>query len=572
MNTCPPHPTSRPARRARTGRAASALLALLLITGCSTLDTAAEGADTASAAATATTPAADWLATALQALRQGQTRTAQAVLQDGLARHPRSAQGHLMLAVAHHLEGDDTALDLAGTGYGLARRFAADVFWPPFLAGVSALQRQQSAEALSLLAEAVAADPTQPLGLEALAAAAYLQGEFGLAKAAADQALRLDPTSARAARTALMARAASGDHDGVQQRLTAPGAHWPADLRRRTAQLLRTAAAANAPAGSAGAAPAAESQPHPDQLSVDVVLILSDGRDNRSLGFNLLDGLRISYGFDRVSNSTAGSTAAITRTLRVTDLNYSLNIANRSTRRYQMAARPSLTAFVGQPSSFFVGEQLVVQTSGVNTAQLERIDVGVRLSVTPSQVRADGAQFRVEADRSFFSDVPGGTFREQLSIFKQSVSATADVRFGETLVLSGLQEQVLDHQDSKVPGLGDVPGPNLLFNQSNQRNRQRSVLILVTPSQPLGFARGTGARAAAVEKLVELWDQVIEPGTGAGATAELLRRRFPARKVTPADVAFPDLRDSTVREALLERIEQNLPPPPVAPAARNHRT
>jgi hypothetical protein len=42
--------------------------------------------------------------------------------------------------------------------------------------------------------------------------------------------------------------------------------------------------------------------------------------------------------------------------------------------------------------------------------------------------------------------------------------------------------------------------------------------------------------------------------------------------VTPADVAFPDLRDSTVREALLERIEQNLPPPPVAPAARNHRT
>lgn len=570
MNSCRPHPTSRPARRARTARAAGALLALLLITGCSTLDTTADGPDTTSAAAPA--PAADWLATALQALRQGQTRTAQAVLQDGLARHPRSAQGHLMLAVAHHLEGDDTALDLAGTGYGLARRFAADVFWPPFLAGVSALQRQQSAEALSLLAEAVAADPTQPMGLEALAAAAYLQGEFGLAQAAAEQALRLDPGASRAARTALMASAATGDRAAVQQRLSAPGVNWSPDLRRRSAQLLRTATTASNPAaGAATPGTAAESQPHPDQLSVDVVLILSDGRDNRSLGFNLLDGLRISYGFDRISNNTAGTTAAITRTLRVTDLNYSLNIANRSTRRYQMAARPSLTAFVGQPSSFFVGEQLVVQTSGVNTAQLERIDVGVRLSVTPSQVRADGAQFRVEADRSFFSDVPGGTFREQLSIFKQSVSATADVRFGETLVLSGLQEQVLDHQDSKVPGLGDVPGPNLLFNQSNQRNRQRSVLILVTPSQPLGFARGTGARAAAVEKLIELWDQVIEPGTGAGATAELLRRRFPARKVTPADVAFPDLRDSAVRQALLERIEQSLPPQPTAPAATGSR-
>ncbi len=473
-----------------------------------------------------------------------------------------------MLAVAHHLDGDDAALDLAGTGYGLARRFAADVFWPPFLAGVSALQRQHSGEALALLAEAVAADPSQALGLEALAAAAYLNGEFGLAQAAADEALRLTPRSERATRTALMARAAQGDHAAVRERLEHPDARWTPELRRRSAQLLRTANAAGAGPGSGPGrvtdGSTADVTPNPDQLSVDVVMILSDGRDARTLGVNLLDGLRISYGAERVSTSTPGTAASITRALRITDLTYSLNIANRSTRRYQMTARPSLTAFVGQPSSFFVGEQLVVQTSGVNTAQLERIDVGVRLSVTPSQVRPDGAQFRLEADRSFFSDVPGGTFREQLSIFKQSVSATADVRYGETLVLSGLQEQVFDHQDSKVPGIGDVPGPNLLLNQTNRRDRQRSVLILVTPSQPLGFARGAGARAASVEQLIRLWDQIIAPGTGTGATAEVLRRRFPARMVTPADVAFPDLRDDTVRQTLLDHLERSLPPPVAA--------
>mgnify|MGYP000455663065 CR=1 FL=1 len=45
---------------------------------------------------------------------------------------------------------------------------------------------------------------------------------------------------------------------------------------------------------------------------------------------------------------------------------------------------------------------------------------------------------------------------------------------------------------------------------------------------------------------------------------EVLRRRFPARMVTPADVAFPDLRDDTVRQTLLDHLERSLPPPVAA--------
>ena len=98
------------------------------------------------------------------------------------------------------------------------------------------------------------------------------------------------------------------------------------------------------------------------------------------------------------------------------------------------------------------------------------------------------------------------------------------------------------------------------------------MLILVTPSQPLGFARGSGARAASVEQLVRLWDQIIAPGTGTGDTADLLRRRFAPRKLTPADVAYPDLRDHAVRQALLEHIERSLPPLAPAGAAVGGRT
>ena len=254
------------------------------------------------------------------------------------------------------------------------------------------------------------------------------------------------------------------------------------------------------------------------------------------------------------------------RSLRIPDVNYSLNIANRGDRRYHVLARPSLTAFSGVQSSFFVGEQLHVQVSGVNVAQIDKIDVGVTLKITPSEVRSDGTRFALEADRSFFSDPVPGSFAQQLTIFKQSVSATADVKFGQTLVLSGLSETVDDSTTSGVPVLGDIPGPNLLLNRDARLDRSRSVLILVTPSLPIEAARSDTRRSAVVERLIQQWTRVIDPTSHLERVLERSLRPLQRAGTVAHDVRVRDLHDERLRTAEQAAIEPRRPPGP--PRAR----
>ena len=560
-------------------------------------------------------PLAQQVAQALRALAEGQGAPAVEVGQRWLLSDPGSATGHLLLAAGHHLAGDPASADLAGSGYGAARQFGGSAFWPNYLAGVAAFQRQQMDTALGHFAEASLAEPDQPWGLEGVAAAAYASGRVGLALAAAQRALALDSGSALAWQTAVLAAAAGADpaaasalldrapaQVGIAQRrwageratlllrtaavdqrtagVAAPGdAEWAQAQAQTGAQAQaqsETPAPAPAPAQTPpqGSAPARLDGPvggdaaRHQQLNVDVTLILADGRRTRAYGVNLLDGLQLQFGGSRIATVTRGSAApteqtVITRAIRLPDLTYNLNIFNRGNRFYEVMARPSLTAFTGQQSTFFVGEQLFVQVSGVNTAQLEKIDVGITLKITPSEVRPDGARFRIEADRSFFSDAGAGSFKEQLATFKQSVAATADIRFGETLVLSGLSETVRDGQNSRVPGLGDVPGPDILFSRSTQLERTRSVIILVTPSQPLGIAR-TAARNVALERLVALWDQVIEPRHGGAALIERLRATPGFSRAAAGDVGVRDLAEPAVRQAFAAALLRPL----IAPGGR----
>ncbi|MFN8850681.1 MAG: hypothetical protein ACK5W4_13400 [Inhella sp.] len=539
------------------------------------------------------------LAPSLQALAEGRNAPATEAAQRWVHRHPGSAQGHLVLAAGLHLAGDPASLDLAASGYGAARQLGGPTFWPTYLAGVAAFQRNQTDAALTHFAEAALAQPDQPWGLEGLAAAAYAQGRLDLAQAASRRALALDPQSGPAWRVALLSSAAMGERHATAELLAqAPAPIDPAQQRwahERAQLLVRTAAVDQPPVSQqlaraadavaplslpgAGTSPTSPSTSNgtpptaggePQQLTVDVTLILADGRKSRAYGVNLLDGLQMQFGQERTSTRNGGSNGdsvqtAITRAIRIPDVAYNLNIFNRGSRYYEVMARPSLTAFTGQQSTFFVGEQLHVQVSGVNTAQLEKIDVGVTLKITPSEVRADGARFRVEADRSFFSDQGVGSFKEQLATFKQSVAATADVRFGETLVLSGLSESLRDGQSSRVPVLGDIPGPDVLFSRSTNLERQRSVIVLVTPSLPLGLARTT-ARSPALDRLIALWDEVIEPRMGGPALVNRLRKLPSFTRAAAGDALVRDLSDPAVRRALVASLEGL--PGAVAPAPR----
>ncbi len=502
----------------------------------------------------------------LRALQRGDSAVAQELAQRLVLADPRNGRSHLLLAAAYQLSTDAAAIELAASGYGAARQMAGDDLWANYLAGTVAMQMNKPRLALEYFAAAVMMQPDHVWATEGVAAAAYASGDIGLAEAAAMRVRVLQPLSIPAWRVATLSRAAAGDRAGMKRLLALAPSDVPTKLAQfietRADNLIRTAAVDQSTAGNepkaapSDAASKIAAVSNNNQMTVDVTLILADDRMSSANGINLLDGLQLQFGGDRKVTVSRSSTtpetfqSALTRSIRLPDITYNLNIFNRGARYYEVMARPTLTAFNGQQSTFFVGEQLFVQVSGVNTAQLEKIDVGVSVKLTPSEITAEGAKFKIEADRSFFSDQGVGSFKEQLATFKQSVSATAEVKFGETLLLSGLSEKLRDGNSSRTPVLGDIPGTNALFKRSTLVERSRSVLVLVTPSQPLGIARAT-KRGDAAERLIEFWDRVIEPAHGGAPLIKRLESKRLFTRPAAGDVALRDLRDREVLDALI---------------------
>lgn len=555
-----------------------AAAAALLLGGCSTVPVGGSNAPDPTTTATGQREAAPSLwKSARAALTRGDASSARLAAERLVLMDPRSARAHLLLGAAYHLAGDPTSLDHALTGYGAARHLAGDDFWAPMLAGLAAMERSESDRALEQFAAAALAEPDIAWPFEGLAAAAYVQGQLDLAEAAANRALSLAKDSVPAWRMAILSAAGAGRVDTVRTLLDQPpptaresDRTW---LQNRSKTLLRTASldASNRSDAVLTAQsvepPTAQSKSegqrpfvHGNQVTVDVTLILADDRQTRAYGVNLLDGLTSAFSFGRSGSFSSANggpytgTTTLTRAINLPALTYNLNIFNRGNRFYEMLARPSLTAHLGQESTFFVGEQLAVQVSGVNTSSLEKLDVGVTLKINPSEIREDGATFKISADRSFFSDQGVGSFAQGIATFKQSVAATADVRFGQTLILSGLTESVTDSASSRVPVLGDIPGPDVLFSRQTQVKRERSVLVLVTPSKPQGVNRGsTGGQA--LQRLLTLWDTVLEPQSGLNALTQRLARSPRFSRAAQGDVQVRRLSEPELLQSMLTAID-----------------
>lgn len=543
------------------------LLNAVFVTSCTTVSTS----DSNNGLIAATQSPVNSRNNVIAALKRGDAAAAHESAQQLVLANPRSYQSHLLLAASHHLAGDPASLDLAISGYEAAKQFAGSNVWPSIMAGMAALQRQEPKKALDYFSDAVLTDPNEALAFEGLSAAAYASGRIELAQAAAERARKLDPNSAAAWRMATLSAAGKGQTNQVNQLLAATPTVVPAVERhfveQRSANLLRTAAVdtstpvtteSEASSATPAVIPAANVSGGSNQLTVDVTLVLSDVRDTTRYGVNLLDSLQGIYSLGRLSESRVSAadssdSVTFTRAIKTPDLAYNLNIFNQGKRYYEVIARPSLTAFTSEQSVFFVGEQLKVPVSGVNTAVLENIDVGVSLKITPSEVRKDGAKFRVEADRSFFSDQNIGKFDQGVTIFKQSVAATADVSFGETLILSGLSEAIRDGQSSAVPILGDIPVANLAFRNETNLKRGRHVLILITPSAPATIAR-TKILSPSLSRLIKVWDTVIEPRHGLEALTYKLQRSWIFTRASADDIPPSTIQDPKVMNPLLNSL------------------
>lgn len=241
------------------------------------------------------------------------------------------------------------------------------------------------------------------------------------------------------------------------------------------------------------------------QMAVVDVSIISTEEDNtQAMGVNLLDGLKIQFGnpltqtpafassgtssttTDNINaaNSTGTNSSVITRLIQVPALTYSLNIANANAKRNEVLARPTLVALGNLPSNFFSGQDIVgaaVSGGQGSSVQIQK-EVGVKLSVTPEFLPDNLIKLNVIAERTFLA-IPSTSvkFDFRLDTNKTMVNANVVMKFGETLILSGLSERDQTKDRDGVPVLQDVPIVQYLFSRNVTRDYYKSVLILLTP-------------------------------------------------------------------------------------------
>ncbi len=517
------------------------------------------------------------------AFLKGKPEAAREPIAAALRANPQNGYLHLLNGLSYQLEeGSSQSLELAKVGYDAAVKFAPGYFWSHYLAGSAALHSQDYPEAAEQFCKAILDDPDRSQAFVGLAISAYFAGDLAVAHAAAERALALTPRDPAALRTAAYVAAARGDRrsfDAVLKEAEAVPAA-ARDLKNhktRLSQLLRTAALD--PGQVASEKPQSQVQPPailgqtfpgqtfpgqtipgqtipgqtfpgqtmpgqvipgqvmpgqpipgqaiagqvtgggPNQVMLEVTILLSQDSTTRRVGINLLDGLATQFSLDYLTEKKILSGVAdtlsrtLTTALRVPQITYSLNLFNTKDDFYELIARPSLVASLGLQSEFFIGRTLTVGVSGINLGSLQPVDVGTAIRVTPNEITRERTKFRVDMIRSFF--VPGdtgSTFQQAVTTFKQIVGATVEVEFGKTLILSGLYEAVNVGGSSRVPGLGDIPVLNTLFNARTKTERRDAALVLVTP-RLAGMVETNMRefRSETLNKLLLLWKDLVDP-------------------------------------------------------------
>jgi len=254
----------------------------------------------------------------------------------------------------------------------------------------------------------------------------------------------------------------------------------------------------------------------PRMAVFDVAIVRTEDNASTSYGVNLLNGL--TYVFSRArtvtDTVTRPTTGAETRTITLTrtrsdalsnpntgaGLAYSLNIANATDSRSEVLAQPSLLALDRQSSTFFSGRNITLGIAGQAGGASTFTDrpVGVSLSVTPTFVDDDTMLVSARAARSFVEQVDGNVaFGQSMQTSRNSVSANVLLRYGQTLILSGLVEQEVQRATDGVPVLQDIPLLQYLFRNRTTQTFRRSVLVLITPRKPQNEQEIAAVQAAA---------------------------------------------------------------------------
>ena len=147
----------------------------------------------------------------------------------------------------------------------------------------------------------------------------------------------------------------------------------------------------------------------------------------------------------------------------------------------RIVSTPRVTTQNLMRASIRSGLQIPVQTVANNTVTVQYVDATLRLEVTP-QITAEGT---VNLDIMIKKQEPvigvGVAGGQNAPIFTRDAETQLLVRDGGTTVIGGIYEITSGDNQSRVPGLHNIPIFGWLFKNKSMSNNHDELLIFITP-------------------------------------------------------------------------------------------
>ncbi|WP_300427218.1 hypothetical protein [uncultured Thalassolituus sp.] len=471
---------------------------------------------------------------AIEAMNKGRLEKAGDYFSKALMSRFNSSSLQTLNAITYHLRalnGESALFELAEQGYLTAIRADRSNWEARFYLGLLYSDMQRFDEAKAQLGAYVLHDDTDVEGLYYLAYSSYYSGDVETAHAAAERLWDITATlenSPVATETVLrmltIVKAAAGKDQEAANYFSdylqrAGESRDSSSLRRRIEDWQNTYEKTEFILEDDSASSMAYENEFVDNqmVAVDVVIIRTEEDVSTARGVNLLSQLQFQFGnpfdgtpaysrsnvrvndrLDPLDERPAVDTSSgdvfdprlntnqqtITSFISIPAVTYNLNILNSKNGTNEILARPTLVARAGQTSEFFSGVEVsaaAVSGGAGDSISIEK-EIGVKLSVTPEFAPDGSVILQVEAERTFLTTPSSSVlFEFRLDTTKTTVNANVALKYGQTLILGGLNERETEEDVDGVPILRDIPIINLFFSRRTQRDYKKSVMVLLTP-------------------------------------------------------------------------------------------
>jgi pilus assembly protein CpaC len=147
-------------------------------------------------------------------------------------------------------------------------------------------------------------------------------------------------------------------------------------------------------------------------------------------------------------------------------------------------AEPRLVTLSGRPASFLSGgEQAVPVPAGLGQVGVQFEEFGTRLNFIPIVLGNGKIHLEVEPEFSALNAANGTSINGTIVPGRTTsrINTTVELETGQTFVIGGLIQNIVQATMLKVPILGDLPFIGPAFSAKSYQETETELLVLVTP-------------------------------------------------------------------------------------------